>query len=270
MSFVSTTFTPAPSGTLFIYYRIPILSFFVTTSRFLSMWRWMRSTIWRALRMVPGCISYIYYQRIPFSGLQGRSCRVVQLSAGTTAGNSGRGTIAVKETYLAVAGRIRREVQELATVVERVQRIWQQAGRSTDDYLVDATALNLHGFYAGIERLLEVIADGIDQTKPLGAHWHQDLLRQMAAEMSGIRPAVLSPQTRDRLERYRGFRHVVRNVYTFNLDPEHVGLLVRQLEPTANATLAELTAQSSALSFPRAPFSNQINMDGVYCNNAVL
>ncbi|RLB90438.1 MAG: hypothetical protein DRH50_12360 [Deltaproteobacteria bacterium] len=176
----------------------------------------------------------------------------------------------MKEAYLAVAGRIRREVQELATVVERVQRIWQQAGRSTDDYLVDATALNLHGFYAGIERLLEVIADGIDQIKPLGAHWHQDLLRQMAAEMSGIRPAVLSPQTRDRLERYRGFRHVVRNGYTFNLDPEHVGLLVRQLEPTANATLAELTAQSSALSFPRAPFSNQINMDGVYCNNAVL
>ena len=176
----------------------------------------------------------------------------------------------MKETYLAVAGRIRREVQELATVVERVQRIWQQAGRSTDDYLVDATALNLHGFYAGIERLLEVIAGGIDQTKPLGAHWHQDLLRQMAAEMPGIRPAVLSPQTRDRLERYRGFRHVVRNVYTFNLDLEHVGLLVRQLQPTANATLAELTAQSSALSFPRAPFSNQINMDGVYCNNAVL
>jgi len=63
MSFVSTTFTPAPSGTLFIYYRIPISSFFATTSRFLSRWRWMRSTIWRALRMVPGCISYIYYQR---------------------------------------------------------------------------------------------------------------------------------------------------------------------------------------------------------------
>ncbi|WP_416672242.1 ribonuclease toxin HepT-like protein [Egbenema bharatensis] len=41
-----------------------------------------------------------------------------------------------------------------------------------------------------------------------------------------VRPAVLSFETRDRLDRYRGFRHVVRNVYTFNLDPEQIGLLI--------------------------------------------
>ena len=144
--------------------------------------------------------------------------------------------------YRTIAGRIRAESQELARVVERTDRIWQQALTSSDDYYVDATALNLHGFYAGLERLLEIIADGVDQAKPGGAHWHDELLRQMAAEIPGVRPPVLSQETRERLDRYRGFRHVVRNVYTYNLDPEQIGVLVKQLAPTMARVAQELTA----------------------------
>jgi hypothetical protein len=144
--------------------------------------------------------------------------------------------------YRTIAGRIRVDLQELARVVERTGRIWQQALVSTDDYYVDATALNLHGFYAGLERLLEIIADGVDQAKPAGAHWHDDLLRQMGAEVPGVRPPVLSQETRERLDRYRGFRHVVRNVYTYNLDPEQVGVLVKQLAPTMARVSQELAA----------------------------
>lgn len=144
--------------------------------------------------------------------------------------------------YRTIAGRIRAESQELARVVERTDRIWQQAMTSSDDYYVDATALNLHGFYAGLERLLEIIADGVDQAKPGGAHWHDELLRQMAAEIPGVRPPVLSQETRERLDRYRGFRHVVRNVYTYNLDPEQIGVLVKQLAPTMARVAQELTA----------------------------
>lgn len=148
----------------------------------------------------------------------------------------------MKETYLAVAGRIRRELQELAQVVERTADIWRQASRSTDDYYVDATALNLHGFYAGLERVFEVIADRVDRTKPTGANWHQELLHQMASEIPSVRPPVLSLAVRDRLDRYRGFRHVVRNVYTFNLDPEQVEVLVGQLQPTMEQVSQELLA----------------------------
>ena len=144
--------------------------------------------------------------------------------------------------YRTIAGRIRVDLQELARVVERTSRIWQQALAATDDYYVDATALNLHGFYAGLERLLEIIADGVDQAKPAGAHWHDDLLRQMAAEVPGVRPPVLSQETRERLDRYRGFRHVVRNVYTYNLDPEQIGVLVKQLAPTMVRVSQDLAA----------------------------
>jgi len=59
----------------------------------------------------------------------------------------------VTETYLTVAGRIRREIGELERVVARVVRIWE-AHPSEEGYHVDAVALNLHGFYAGLERII--------------------------------------------------------------------------------------------------------------------
>lgn len=144
--------------------------------------------------------------------------------------------------YRTIAGRIRAELRELARLAERIDRIWHQATMSTDDYYVDAVALNLHGFYAGLERLFEIIAEGVDQAKPVGARWHDELLGQMAAEIPGVRPSVLSQETRQCLDRYRGFRHVVRNVYTFNLDPEQIGVLVRQLAPTLGRVTQELAA----------------------------
>ncbi|MEA3341229.1 MAG: hypothetical protein U9R15_14795 [Chloroflexota bacterium] len=146
----------------------------------------------------------------------------------------------MKKIHRAIAGRIRTELQELSRVAERAARIWQQAMTSPDDYYVDATALNLHSFYAGIEHILEIIADGVDQAKPAGAHWHQELLRQMTADIASVRPPVLSLETRDRLDRYRGFRHVVRNVYTFNFDAGQIKVLVEQLPSTMEQVSREL------------------------------
>jgi len=141
-----------------------------------------------------------------------------------------------------VAARIRSELNELHRIVERTCQIWLRARQANDDYLVDAAALNLHGFYAGLERILELVAEEIDQSRPSGSHWHQELLRQMSSEVPRVRPAVLSPELRDNLDRYRGFRHVVRNAYTFNLDVELVELLIKHLQPTMNQLSEELLA----------------------------
>ncbi len=146
--------------------------------------------------------------------------------------------------YLATAGRIHQELSELDQVVERIGQIWsfrQHEELLTEpDYLIDAVALNLHSVYAGIERVLELIADTIDQAKPSGPMWHRDLLQQMTAEIAGVRPAVLSLEARNSLDRYRGFRHVVRNIYAFSLDAEQVELLVEHLPAIYQQVRAEL------------------------------
>jgi len=136
--------------------------------------------------------------------------------------------------YLALAGRIRQELSELDSVAQRIQRIWDQAHRYPDDAYIDAVALNLHGFYAGLERIFELIATHLDESMPESGRWHIELLRQMASPVPEVRPAVITPELRDKLDRYRGFRHVVRNVYTFNLDPKLIGLLVEELPQVAD------------------------------------
>ncbi len=57
---------------------------------------------------------------------------------------------------------------------------------------LDGVALNLHGFYAGVERIFEEIAREIDGSLPAGPEWHRDLLLQMSAEVAGTRPPVIA------------------------------------------------------------------------------
>jgi hypothetical protein len=132
----------------------------------------------------------------------------------------------MSDRLLRLADRIRSECQDLAHTVERAQEGWRRAERSADDLYLDSVALNLHSFYSGLERMFELIATTVDGQLPTGGHWHQLLLEQMAAENPGIRPAVISDATRQVLDEYRGFRHIVRNVYTFRFDPAKMQRLV--------------------------------------------
>ncbi|NBB87690.1 MAG: antitoxin [Bacteroidetes bacterium] len=154
----------------------------------------------------------------------------------------------MKSTYLAVAGRIRRALEQLEAVARRALVFWNDAApHEAGDYRLDAVALNLHGFYAGLERIFDVIAIRIDDTVPDGAHWHQELLDQMETAVPTIRPAVLASDTRTQLEAFRGFRHVVRNGYTFEFDPEQMALLIRRLPDARRRVHDDLSAFADLL-----------------------
>ena len=114
------------------------------------------------------------------------------------------------------------EVVNLESVIDLIKKGWQRSKKSGDDYYIDSVALNLHGFYSGLERIFELIASSVDSRMPTDKEWHKDLLYQMAQEVPQVRPAVISEKSRSRLDEFRGFRHVVRNVYTFKFDPEKV------------------------------------------------
>lgn len=131
--------------------------------------------------------------------------------------------------YIALAGRIKRALLDLEGVVNRAEWLQSKAQTSGDDGFLDGVALNLHGFYSGVERIFEDIARTLERSIPVGVEWHQDLLLQMSAEISSIRPPVITMDTRECLDEYRGFRHVVRNVYTFHLRPTRLQELTKPL-----------------------------------------
>jgi len=74
----------------------------------------------------------------------------------------------LSERLLKLADRIRHEVDTLYLVLARAQEGWRRQQLSGDDYYLDGVALNLHGFYAGVERLFELIAGVVDGALPQG------------------------------------------------------------------------------------------------------
>ena len=135
---------------------------------------------------------------------------------------------------------MQRSVSDLEQVVERAEHLLQQAKRSGDDGSFDGIALNLHGFYTGVEAIFEDIARTLEGSVPSSPNWHQELLQQMSAEMTGVRPPVISTQTRWCLDEYRSFRHVVRNLYTFNLRPDRVERLCTELRACYESVRTDL------------------------------
>lgn len=140
----------------------------------------------------------------------------------------------------ALAGRIRQALADLERAVSRAEELIGKARRSGDDGYLDGVALNLHGFYSGVERIFEDIARELEGSVPTGPDWHQDLLLQMSAGIDEVRPAVITRETRYCLDEYRGFRHVVRNVYTFNLRPTRLQELTDELRACYRAVVHDL------------------------------
>lgn len=141
----------------------------------------------------------------------------------------------------ALAARIRAELTDLKQAVQRAERLLAKSETANDEDYLDGVALNLHGFYSGAERIFEEIAREVDGSVPSSREWHRDLLLQMSAEVAGRRPPVVDYSTRSCLDEFRGFRHVVRNVYTFNLRPSRLRELVIDLPDCYASLVRDLT-----------------------------
>ncbi|MBF0449511.1 MAG: hypothetical protein HQK75_02310 [Candidatus Magnetomorum sp.] len=129
----------------------------------------------------------------------------------------------------ALMGRIKENISDLKDVVARAELLLKKSEYTNDDGYLDGAALNLHGFYSGVEQIFKDIARTVDKSIPTSHSWHKDLLIQMSAELSSIRPSVIHKETRHCLEEYLSFRHVVRNVYAFNLKSSRLKELIQDL-----------------------------------------
>jgi hypothetical protein len=147
-------------------------------------------------------------------------------------------------SYLDLVDRIHQELQELENVVARAERGIEAARQRPEDQdlYIDSAALNLHDFYAGLERIFQQIGATVDGNIPAGSNWHRELLKQMEADLPDVRPPVLSVTTAETLDEFLRFRHVLRNVYAFQFDPERVARLVKQMRPAWMHVQQELSA----------------------------
>ncbi len=144
--------------------------------------------------------------------------------------------------YRSLIGQFQQDLTDLERIVERASTQVQRAQQTGDDNYLDAVALNLHTFYTATERIFEEIAREIDSFVPAGSDWHRRILRQMLAEMPEVRPPVITQQTYEILDEYRAFRHIVRNIYTFELRPTRIQELAANLPVAYRLLVSEIQA----------------------------
>jgi hypothetical protein len=118
-------------------------------------------------------------------------------------------------------GLMQRLEQDILFVQQEIQRDPERA-----NLFYEVQALKLHNFYTGCERIFSLIVSEFNGGKPSGFDWHQRLLQRMTVAQQE-RPLVISAETAQRLKEYLGFRHVVRNVYGFDLDIDRVARLIQ-------------------------------------------
>ena len=125
-----------------------------------------------------------------------------------------------------LAEQIDGEIANLERVVRDAEEGWQKFISSGDRLYLISVAFNLHGFYTGVEQLFEDITTFFNEKMPRSETWHKGLLLQVATEIPELRPAVISQRSRDALDEYRKFRHLVRNIYPFQLEAARIQPLV--------------------------------------------
>lgn len=111
-----------------------------------------------------------------------------------------------------------------------------------DTFVLRATASILHDFYVSVENIFKIICKELDESMPEGSDWHVQLLKQVSMEIPGVRPKVISKKAMLDLDEYRGFRHVFRNVYGFNLNSKRLKDLLANLPQVIKTLEEELEA----------------------------
>lgn len=121
---------------------------------------------------------------------------------------------------------------EIEHELERLARLRRDAAgapRTNDPYAIRARGSILHDLYNGVERVFGQIAEGLDGGLPRGDAWEQHLLRSVTLQVRGIRPPVITPELETQLSDFLGFRHLFRNHYGDELDPERLAALEKLL-----------------------------------------
>jgi len=128
-----------------------------------------------------------------------------------------------KEEIPVLVAEIKDELSKLDILS---QKLSSQVNRTNKEEIAESAALRLHNFYTGCERIFKLIVSEVNGGVPHELDWHKRLLTQVSLEIEDIRPAVISLKTRKDLEELLRFRHVVRNIYGFELKSESIETLI--------------------------------------------
>jgi hypothetical protein len=120
-------------------------------------------------------------------------------------------------------------VQELDLAMDLIERQYEKNRRMTarvshgqnDELDWAALGYTLHNLYNAMENYFLRVSKFFENNLS-NESWRQDLVNRMCFSVEGLRPALLPANLRLMVHDLRAFRHVFRNVYDRELDPDRV------------------------------------------------
>ncbi len=121
-----------------------------------------------------------------------------------------------------------KEILKLHTVIEHKEGVLK-TDRGNEDLTI-SLAYKLHNLYSAYEDMFKMTAKFCENQIEDMSLYHSALINRMRIEIEGVRPSLLSDESYKVLDELRGFRHVFRHAYSYELDAERV---IRLSEKTA-------------------------------------
>lgn len=136
-----------------------------------------------------------------------------------------------KDRVVRLCAELAQERANIEQLVSETVRVLEEtADRELSSLEVRGMADLVHDFYTGIEKTLRRIAPVLNGGLPEGEFWHRQLLDSMAMDIPDLRPPVLADRTVRDLGEFLRFRHLFRNLYGFELEPDRVRDLASRVE----------------------------------------
>jgi len=108
-----------------------------------------------------------------------------------------------------------------------IRRLLGEIGSTTPENpeKISHMGYQLHNLYSSLEDFFQEVAKTFENRLEDPSRYHRELLKRMALEIPGVRPRVLSPASHALLNELRGFRHVFRHAYDYELSPDKLEAL---------------------------------------------
>lgn len=139
---------------------------------------------------------------------------------------------AVLEQDVAAVARLHAELSGLRAALEQPKPAFRDLA---------AAAYLLHNLYCALENSFDQISRTFENHVTDPAQWHKELLGKMFLEIPIVRPAVLPLELRPLLNDLRGFRHLFRHSYDFDIDPARLTALVQHWVQGQGKVLAAMS-----------------------------
>lgn len=128
-------------------------------------------------------------------------------------------------TAATLSAVIENDIRAIESMTHRLRGIAASMNPEAFTELAGAAYL-LHNIYNALENTFEQISRSFENHVKDVSKWHKELLGKMFLEIRGIRPAVFPQELRGILNELRGFRHVFRHSYDFEIDPKKLQIVI--------------------------------------------